>query len=174
VRLLPLALLVAPFAYGDALSVGFRAGVPLTDALNTSGVFKSKPKRYTVGPSLELRLPMGIGFEFDALYRKMAYAAGGSETSASSWQFPLLFKYRLPAPVAHPFVTAGPVFHSLGEALNFGPDRGFALGGGLDIKLPKVHVSPEVRYTRWGGTKDRTPGVLFNKNQVDFLVGFTF
>lgn len=173
-RVFSLVLLLASLAYGDALSVGLRAGVPLTDALNTHGVFRSRPKRYTVGPSLELRLPMGIGFEFDALYRKMAYAVAGAETSASSWQFPLLFKYRLPAPVAHPFVSAGPVFHSLGEALNFGPDRGFAIGGGLDIKLLKMHVSPELRYTRWGETKYTTPGVLFNKNQADFLVGFTF
>jgi hypothetical protein len=86
----------------------------------------------------------------------------------------LLFKYRLPMVLARPFFTAGPVFHTLGDALSFGPDRGFAIGGGLDVKLIKMHVSPEMRYTRFGGSRSPLAGLEFNKNQVDFLVGFTF
>ncbi len=173
-RLLSLFLLLVPAVYADAIGVGFRAGAPLTDALDARGLFSHKPKRFTVGPSLELRLPFGVGFEFDALYRKVAYTSGGQEISASSWQFPLLFKYRMPMVMARPFFTVGPVFHSLGGALSFGPERGFALGGGLDLKLIKVHVSPELRYTRFGGSRSPLAGLDFNKNQVDFLVGFTF
>lgn len=173
-RLLSFLFLLASSVYADAIGVGFRAGVPLTDALDARGLFSSKPKRFTVGPSLELRLPMGVGFEFDALYRKVSYSTVGQEISASSWQFPLLFKYRMPMVLARPFFTVGPVFHSLGSALSFGPDRGFALGGGLDLKLIKVHVSPELRYTRFGSSRSPLAGLDFNKNQVDFLVGFTF
>jgi hypothetical protein len=59
---------------------------------------------------------------------------------------------------------------------------GFVIGGGIDIHAIFLHISPEIRFTRWnstqisaaGSTLD-TVGLLHsNLNQGEFLVGFTF
>ena len=54
---------------------------------------------------------------------------------------------------------------------------GAVVGAGLDVKLLRLHVSPEARYTRWGSQhfRDVVNGLLHsNSNQAEFLVGFTF
>ena len=58
--------------FAQPLSVGLKGGVPLSDFTETV----SKPletfrtsRRLIVGPSLELRLPAGLGVEFDYSYR---------------------------------------------------------------------------------------------------------
>jgi len=50
------------------------------------------------------------------------------------------------------------------------------MGVGLDIKALLIHVSPEVRYTRWGAQHFVDPNGLLhsNLNQAEFLVGITF
>src|SRR4051812_36051188 len=67
------------------VSIGAKVGVPLSDSFETAapatcppaggpcGIrnYSSKTKRYTVGPSVELRLPYGLAFEFDALYNRL-------------------------------------------------------------------------------------------------------
>jgi hypothetical protein len=59
------------------------------------------------------------------------------------------------------------------------------MGGGVEIHLLLVRISPEIRYTRWGtqqfngifpaGVASGIAGSLTsNQNQAEFLVGFTF
>jgi len=55
--------------------------------------------------------------------------------------------------------------------------RGFVMGAGLDLKILLIHVSPELRYTRWGASHfvDSANNLVNSKqNQAEFLVGFTF
>jgi hypothetical protein len=53
---------------------------------------------------------------------------------------------------------------------------GFVVGGGVDIHAIFLHISPEIRFTRWNSTQiSDALGLLHsNLNQGEFLVGFTF
>ena len=50
------------------------------------------------------------------------------------------------------------------------------MGGGVDVKVLMIHISPEVRLTRWGAQHfiDTTGLINSKQNQAEFLVGFTF
>jgi hypothetical protein len=64
---------------------------------------------------VEIRLPMRLSFELDALYRRFGFTGGSSSVfghsitreRANSWEFPMILKYNLPVVLAHPFVGAG-------------------------------------------------------------------
>lgn len=200
-------ILAQPFA------AGIKGGVPLTDFLNATqnGVFEysSPTQRYIIGGVAELRLPLGLGVEFDALYRRLSYTGSGnlvdvfttSSTSGSNWEFPLLLKYRFHFPVVRPFLDAGGAWDTLtglkqsvssfnvnGSAssatstvseLRRNTTMGFVIGGGVDIHAIFLHISPEIRFTRWNSRQissvNPTPGLLnSNLNQAEFLVGITF
>jgi len=77
--------------------------------------------RWTVGPSIEVRLPFRFALEFNALYRTQrqnysfssplspannSYLVTGGERS-SIWDFPLLLKYRFNLGPLRPFVSGG-------------------------------------------------------------------
>jgi opacity protein-like surface antigen len=210
-RILWLSLLVSSAAVAGPLSFGIRAGVPLTDFFDTvnSGNYAvtSTTHRYIVGPSLELKLPAGFGFEVDALYRRLNYNASfnvvdvftNNRTTGNAWEFPLLAKYRLPTPLIKPYVDAGLAFDTLSglkqtAVSTLSPNRitttstsnpaelknstttGFVIGIGADIHALVLHISPEIRYTRWGSSHFNIPNgsAISNQNQAEFLVGFTF
>ena len=211
-RVLILLLAAAGAAFPQHVSLGLKGGVPLTDFLTSvssgNSVFSSKTQRYIVGPTLELRLPAGFGVEFDALYRHFNYNSTASlvdvftnnRTTGNAWEFPLLLKYRFPAPVARPFIDAGVTFDTLSGlkqtvTRTIFPSRstttttgdptelankttaGFVMGLGIDIHAIFIHISPEIRYTRWGSAHFQIPNggsLLSNQNQAEFLVGFTF
>jgi hypothetical protein len=55
---------------------------------------------------------------------------------------------------------------------------GFVAGGGLELRIGRIHVSPEVRYTRWFSQNFTNSGYEYgilqsNQNQAEFLVGVT-
>jgi len=187
---------------GQPLTFGVRAGAALTDFFSFERNyarfdFVNNNKGYLLGPMFELRLPFGFGFEVDALYRHAAYRLSGINGftwsgSANAWQFPLLAKYRFPTRVIRPYVDAGFAFDKLtgvseDVVQSFGnvalPARagsrvgkGLVLGAGLDLRAV-LHVAPELRFTRWGGSQyqdayyDR---VRASRNQAQFLLGITF
>ena len=178
--------LFCPAVFGaDWFTAGVRAGMPLTDAFQsaTSGdlSLKSATKNFTIGPSAELLLPFGLGIEVDALYKRTSIEVNGAGAStASSWEFPLLAKFRLPGVGLRPYVAGGAAFRKFGELMHFavGPDRstsGIVLGGGIELKVGRLRISPELRYTRWGSGETSGESVLrYNRNQADFLIGVTF
>jgi hypothetical protein len=100
-------------AVAQQVAVGVKGGIQTTG--DVSGSLASESKRYIVGPMVEIRLPMRLSFEFDALYRRFGFT--GYESSccgrsimrvrANSWEFPMILKYSLPVVVAHPFVGVG-------------------------------------------------------------------
>ncbi|MGA3044266.1 MAG: hypothetical protein ABSF54_26115 [Bryobacteraceae bacterium] len=52
---------------------------------------------------------------------------------------------------------------------------GVVVGGGVDIHV-FLHISPEIRFTRWNSAQIGAMGGLLrsNLNQVELLAGFTF
>lgn len=128
-------LLAASPAYSQALSVGLKAGVPLTEAFDTVSDVANRRyfedrKRYTLGPMVELRLPFGLGVEFNALYKRLGYSSTvpasdhtpgtvAAETKATSWEFPLLLKLRSPGILVRPYVAGGVNFRSLSGLKQF-------------------------------------------------------
>ncbi len=120
------------------------------------------------------------------------------DTTSGAWEFPLLAKYRFKGKIVHPFVDAGVAWNKLsgltqtvksvvGSITNTtttsnppelanSTTRGFVLGGGVDVKLLVIHITPEVRFTRWGAKQFSDPTGMFNskQNQAEFLVGITF
>jgi opacity protein-like surface antigen len=127
-------------------------------------------------------------------------AITNSSTSSGAWEFPLQAKYRFRGKLVRPFVTAGIAWDTLSglsqtitttvfpskiqsttttshpAELNHSTTTGFVTGAGLDVHLLLVHVSPEVRYTRWGAQHFFSPngGLSSNQNQAEFLLGITF
>ena len=75
-------------------------------------------------------------------------------------------------------VVAGVTNNSSGTPTELSTDttRGFVMGGGVDVKVLLIHISPEVRYTRWGSAHFVDPIRLISskQNQAEFLVGITF
>ncbi len=98
---------------GQSLSIGVKGGFRATDDIADAAT--SESKRYIAGPMVELGLPFGLGVEFDALYSREGYRssfgnfAGSifSRERGNSWEFPILLKYKLPVPIARPFVEVG-------------------------------------------------------------------
>ena len=136
--------------------------------------------------------------EFDALYRHLSYTGSGnlvdlftsSSTTANNWEFPLLLKYRFHFPVVRPYVDAGVAWDTLtgikqtvNEVTNSelsdlkkNTTMGFVVGAGVDIHAIFLHISPEIRFTRWNSAQiSDSAGLLHsNQNQGEFLVGITF
>jgi opacity protein-like surface antigen len=204
-RPLFLLLLGAVSAWAQLFSYGVRAGVPLNnflDAAQSQQFAFNATNRYIVGPTAELHLPFGLGVEFDILYRRFDYNGNGtvagivtsSSAAGNAWEFPLLAKYRFPMKMVHPYVDAGVAWDALSglkqaitrnsittstsspAELNTTATRGFVMGAGLSVKVLVIHVSPEIRFTRWGAQHFIDPNGLLhsNVNQGEFLVGITF
>jgi hypothetical protein len=192
-------LLAASLAPATALaqhfSFGVVAGGGLTDAfhdqtfqgVDTVPHFFSDSKDPIFGPTADVGLPANISVEIDALYRPLHLAESNlsipagtfnSSTTIGTWEFPLLLKYRFPTliPWAKPLLEVGPSFRA-GSGANAEPSHhGLTLGGGLEVKILKLKIAPQIRFTRWGSDKAQ---LLFaapqsNANQAEFLVGLSF
>jgi hypothetical protein len=202
---------LAGASFAQSVSVGVKAGVPLTDFVDAAkgdhSAYFTNTKRYTVGPTVEFHIPARFSFEIDALYKRFGFdgqsmVADGSTltgTRGNSWEFPILAKFEIvPGPV-RPFVDAGAsIRHITGikqvrqiisagtfsivelnnpPEFNKDTDVGLVFGAGIALKVGRVRISPEFRYTRWGGENLRDPVSALlrtQRNQGDFLVGFTF
>ena len=205
-RPLFLLLLGAVSAWAQLFSYGVRAGMPLNNFLDAAKsqqfAFNSTTNRYIVGPTAELHLPFGLGVEVDVLYRRFNYNGSGTlagvvtsnSATGNAWEFPLLAKYRFPTKMVHPYVDAGVAWDTLSglkqaitrnsittstsspAELNTTATRGFVMGAGLSVKVLVIHVSPEIRFTRWGAQHfiDANGLLHSNVNQGEFLVGITF
>ncbi len=202
-----LLLLGSVAACAQPFSAGIKAGIPLTDFLNatSNGSFdySAPTQRYIIGGTAEVRLPLGLGVEFDALYRRLHYNGSGNlegifssvDGTASNWEFPLLLKYRFHFPVVRPFVDAGvawdtltgvkqsissisplPISVTTNPIVQKNTTMGVVVGGGVDIHAVFLHISPEIRFTRWNSAQIADTAALLhsNLNQAEFLVGFTF
>jgi hypothetical protein len=192
---LPLLLVVfasASFAESPIM-FGVRGGVPF----NAANTFGSRfgvlsTQRFELGPTLGVRLPFGLSVEGDALFHrqtlKVPQVAGFNPgVNWDSWQFPVMLKITPGAGAIAPVFGAGAVVRH-GKDLSAIPSFlfnnsssntvGFVAGGGVRIKLGAVNLTPELRYTRWGGgsftqslMNELSP---FSRHEASVLVGITF
>ena len=176
------------------ISYGVRGGIPLNDAFSvavkaidpvTRGQIDANVATYhlVIGPTMEVRLPLGLGLQVDALYTRHKLTTRSGSSTAGSWEIPLLAKYRFPGLLVRPFVEGGVSFQRFGDVANLVTTlstdrsrRGFVMGTGIEAHLAKIRLSPEIRWTRWGDAKFiTTPSALLNSSsQFEFLVGLTF
>lgn len=196
-RPLLLTLLLSVPACGEILSYGLLIGTPLTDVTETTTIaginYLKNSTLFTIGPSLQVKLPAGFRVEVDALYRPVAYQIATAlpnvllttNVSGSQWRFPVLLQYHIGKyPLIKPYAEAGLSFDhlmDLGQAAKLLPtqagaivkttDAGLVLGFGADIKVPFLKISPEIRYTRQFSSEFYGIAEL---NQAEFLVGIRF
>ena len=200
-RLFILGAFFAMSAGAQTFSFGVLGGAPFTDVVNSQNNLNSvsyvaNSTNFTVGPTVQINLPLSLRFEVDALYRPYSFLAsplsvvsvGPSVSqlpatpvtaSASEWRFPFLLQYRFHTPIVKPFLEAGVSFDHLADisaaAQNVGSinssNAGFVIGGGADIKIPLIRLSGELRYTHQGSAYFAG---LSNVNQAEVLFGIHF
>jgi opacity protein-like surface antigen len=185
---LGLGMIFAAIGVAQPIGGGIKFGVPLNDAFNIHSPnplrYVADTHRYTVGPYVEFRLPAGFAIEFDALYKSYEYRVAmpvPAQTSASSWEFPLMGKWKfIPGPV-QPYFEAGAAYAHLTDVpsvveLNTKNNYGVVAGAGVELHLGKLRITPEVRYNGWARRFFISPGdyLTSNRNQATFLVGFGF
>jgi hypothetical protein len=206
-RITILVLLSAGVLPAQLFTIGVKAGVPLSDDRSGDSVSESKP--YTVGPAASFGLPRGFRLEFDALYRRVGYRTHqidivddliNSRAHGNSWEFPIILRRALYHGIYAgagyaPRVINGRV-HEEGSFVTSlvpfqrtfrqsdGPGQwetthGLVVTGGIEKRLGKIRVSPEIRYTRWNQPSVNVGGshlqlVLGSQNQVDAMLGVSF
>src|SRR4051794_34832211 len=164
-----LAGMAAITASAQGISVGILGGAPFQDvvkATNSGSVQSvSSSSNFTIGPSLRINLPASLRFEVDALYRpssfRLAIPGATSDINANQWRFPVLLQYRWNPPLVKPFIEGGLSFNRLtgisdaARNITSGPGSllhtsatGVVLGAGVDVGVPFLKVSGELRYTR--------------------------
>ncbi len=195
-----LSLFLAATVYGQPVTFGVKAGVPLGDAYSSDSFTKVGNSRWTVGPTVEVRLPARFAIGFDALYQPYDYqwnrnvgsASFSATGTASRWELPLYLKYRFSAADnrIQPFISGGVVAgvsrtsesyqcsgdpQLCGTPLTAKSDSsrwgsGVVASGGVEFHKFRLKFAPEVRYTHWGR------GLLAPKSpdQVSLLLGIRF
>lgn len=190
-----LLLAAAHACFAGPLVFGGRGGTDLTDtvarSLDRVGA-GSLGHNYVVGPTLGVRLPLSFSVEGDALFHRQSLGLGlaglgGLNTHSDSWEFPVMLRFTPGKGPIAPSVGAGVTvqhvndFGGVPSYLLSGQTAqnsvGFVAGAGVQFRVGALHVTPEVRYTRWGGsswTQSLADTLLGSRNQAQFLVGFTF
>ena len=140
-------------------------------------------RNYLVGPTVEVHLPRHLSIEGDALYGPLSLAAPPSRVgffpsiqTYGSWSFPVVGKYRFHLPLVKPYLEAGPTFRTASSPINhYLAKAGVTAGVGVEGTAWKIHLSPEVRFVRWGADAPDA-GIFYasRRNQAQFLVGVSY
>lgn len=110
----------------QSFSVGVRGGIPFTDFLEAAGnrdlYYVTNTKRYTVGPTVEIGLPLNFRVSADALYKRVGFDfsdvrvgqnLASSRTRGNSWEFPIMLKLDMASGPIRPFLGAGVAFRHI-------------------------------------------------------------
>jgi hypothetical protein len=188
-----LILIAAGAVSAQSLSVGLVGGAMFNNVVSaaSSGSLQTivNSDNFTIGPSVRVNLPASFRIEADALYRPYKFTLtellGSYPVSAQQWSFPVLLQYRFKAPVVQPFVEAGLAFDHLAgisdaakSVIASGPgtllhqsNASLVIGGGVDVKIPFVRLSGELRYSRATVSEFAS---ISNLNQAEVIVGVHF
>jgi hypothetical protein len=135
--------------------------------------------------SIEVDLGKGFALQGNALQRNLhlrrrflfpdGTLQDAGRVSVSTWEWPILLKYRLPAFGAmRPFVEAGPSFRTRHDPAPTEPSQiGGTVGTGLEFRVGPFRVSPGIRYTRWQYDGDY-PRIATKRDQIEFLTGISY
>jgi hypothetical protein len=121
-KFLLLASLFAATAFAQSVSISVKVGARLADDLQSSGESVSESKRYTVGPTVEFKLPYRLGVGIDALYKRVSTREFSvdilgdqlrSRDRSDSWEFPILVEHRFLRKLPGPYVSGGYSFRHI-------------------------------------------------------------
>ena len=207
-RWISLLFLITPLLEAQPIGVGVKGGLPLNDAFELFGEPVTAKRTWWVGgPYVEVRLPARFAIEVDALYEGLrfdyrfgrpGFAVESSKTTASTWQFPILLKYRFSDNRVRPFVSGGVAAYRIGGVEQSGElitqlpseirsaisrvgnsfvNGGGVVAGGLEFKAGPLRIAPELRFTRWAIGKNVGTDDVFlrlNQSRTQFLVAIGF
>ncbi len=188
---------------GTPLTEAYNVANSVISGSSIPNAYSSNAKDFLIGPMVEFRLPFSIAIEADALYRSVGFrrlpvitgviisptpitgpvsTAAAVNIDANAWEFPILLKYKFKGiPLVKPYLGAGMSFKRITGIdniveLTHKTSTGVVLEGGLEFKLLLLRITPEIRYTGYPVASFEAPGNLLkaNKNQLAFLVGFSF
>ncbi|MCC6589644.1 MAG: hypothetical protein IT168_23310 [Bryobacterales bacterium] len=195
-----LALCSASSVLGQRVSFGFVGGTPLTRDFPITRMFYTNPeisndliafdwfsdtRTFLAGLSVEIDLGKGISLEGNVLHRTLhlqrrnVFPNGSSEylgeVTPSTWEWPILAKYRLPVRGAvRPFIEAGPSFRTRHNQVPAEPSQfGATAGTGVEFRFGRFKVSPALRYTRWQYDGD-FPRAATKRDQIEFVTGISY
>jgi hypothetical protein len=136
--------------------------------------------RYVAGASVEVDLHHSLSVEGDGMYKPLRTGTNSTERfSVLTWQFPVLAKRRWNRQRYTPFAEGGPSFRIAGNLNGYNPSHyGATAGGGIEVAVGALRLSPMVRYTRWARDSHRSGYSGFlggtSPNALEVLFGFTF
>jgi hypothetical protein len=192
------ALILSSSSLAQVVSLGLRAGIPITPVLTASGRQQASASRYTIGPLMEVHLWRGAALGGDFLLDRfeLASSAGSRRAEIWRWEAPATLIYRFRGslgPIVRTGVSLNRVFEISGATecargpfgerfyclegsplaeLRHRGTFGFVVGGGFRCKFTKLWLEPEVRLTRWidrnFGVRDSA--VRSNLTQIGFLL----
>jgi hypothetical protein len=146
-------------------------------------------------------------FRYTSSYSAYGLAYGYTHAAGHAWEIPLLAKHRFGKRTVRPYVDGGigwdavggesivtnvtvvvplpslppPIVTTVRGGLNAENNVVFSIiaGGGVEVRVGHLHISPEVRYTRWLSQHFTQAGLEYgtlasSQNQAEFLMGFTF
>ena len=189
----------------QTLAAGVKGGVRLTDDLDTYWA-TSESKRYAVGPMVTVGFGHGFSVEVDALYRRVGYRTlnsdilGGSTTSrarGNSWEFPMVLRKRFVGPFYGiagyaPRMIHGSEHTDVLQVVALDPrlmthvefdfpglwdtTHGIVAGGGMERRIGRLRIAPEVRYVFWNKPAVEEYGsrgfaIVSSQHQVDVMIG---
>ncbi|MGA2260540.1 MAG: outer membrane beta-barrel protein [Acidobacteriota bacterium] len=178
---------------------------------------ESKPYVVGPAIELRLRTRLTVEFDAlyrhtgYRMFWQVVNVSARDKTVTDSWEFPLVARYRVFSARISPIVTAGVTFrhlynlHSIYESaitptyysqqqldsareLRTKNNWGGVAGIGIETRIWKIRVLPQMRYTRWNSDAFRdpywSPGVPLDnrsgetvkssRDQFDFLIGIMF
>ena len=165
--------------------------------------YTTNGRRLKVGLTVGLNLPAGLLLEIDGIYTRLNYDSSSpgmdvltqSTTAVNCWDLPILVKKRFTQSPIKPYIDAGLAFRAVNADTDMettvlpGPatqtiirplelthqaTAGLALGAGIEFKIGKLHLLPELRYMRFQRENFRSATNAFYSNlkQPEFLLGF--
>ena len=125
---------------------------------NASFISTSGPRSFSAGPLVEVAMPKNLSVEIEGIYRPLRssvqiFFPGGRRSMTvadhrSSWEFPVLARYRGRIRGARPFVELGPSVRTLQDIHGAMP-YGLTAGAGMEQRLGRLKVAPRLRFTHW-------------------------
>jgi len=150
----------------------------------------SGPRSFIAGPMVELALPRGLSLEAEAVHRPLRAAslevlADGTTSvftgAITTWEFPVLAKYKFALRRVTPFAELGPSFRLPQEVNGAALSHyGATAGAGIEARWHALKIAPALRYTHWAADHARGGGAVLGlgsgvlRNQAELVVVFSF
>ena len=180
-------------AQAQPVGAGLKIGAPFNQMFQNQpnpnqdvGVPSASSNSYTIGGYVEVRLPLNLAIEGDALYRGFRFSAvvpsaqvlSTISATGGQWDFPVVAKYKFLKGPIRPYVAGGLDFSHLSDipsfvTANHNTNFGIALGAGVEVHALLLRISPEIRY-EGDALRSVTGYVNSNRNQLSFQVGIGF